>query len=83
MHILVFQNDDGIQLVHSIEHAATEGAIAIADKIVRDYVNENCEDVDVDFEPGDGNTKRGLWKGTWAIGSEGEYFELWEESTVH
>lgn len=85
MYVLVFQNSDGIQNVWTLNTILIDGDehIAEADKIVRDYVNEHCPDVDVDFEEGNGTEKGGMWIATWAIGAEGEYFELWRESTVH
>jgi len=82
MFALIFQNDDGVRRVLPVTVETKAEAISAADDIIRKFVAGNCPDVDVDFEesapgcllPGDN-------LGWWAIGSQGEYFELWVMST--
>lgn len=82
MLALIFKNDDGIKRVLPVFSPDRASAISDCDDVIRKFVADNCEDVDVDFEANDpGSLLPGDMIASWAIGAEGEYFELWHMST--
>ena len=84
MLALIFKNDDGISRVLPVFSPDRASAISDCDDIIRKFVAEHpaLADVDVDFEANDpGSLLPGDMVASWAIGAEGEYFELWHMST--